>query len=134
MFITNKEQKPVNIRSLTNNPMVINKRCSYIEGIEGDPLYVFRAVKSEILKGCKLITHPLTGSIRPDISPYKTVMISDSTGNFDYEGLRIIENAIEYTESLYSNSLRHKWDEASLKDFQFVDYDLIKGFIDHEHE
>ncbi len=124
----------MNIRSLTNNPMVINKKCPYIEGIEGDPLYVFRTIENEILKGCKLITHPLTGSIRPDINPYKTVIISDPAGNFDYEGLRIIENAIEYTENLYNNSPRPKWDKASLKDFQLVDYDLIKEFISYEHE
>ena len=124
----------MSIRSLSNNPMVINKNYPCIEGIEGDPLHVFRIIENEILKGCKLITHPLTGSIRPDISPYKTVIISNSIGNFDYEGLRIIENAIEYTENLYRNSPRPKWDKASLKDFQFVDYDLIKEFIIYEHE
>lgn len=121
----------MSIRSLTNNPLVINKKCINVEGIEGDPLVVFKTLKNEIIKGYKLITHPLTGSIRPDINPYKTVIISDATGSLDLEGLKIVENAIEYTESLYRISQSYKWDEASLRDFQLIDFDLIKEFIEY---
>ena len=123
----------MSIRSLTNNPLVINKKCSNVESIEGDSLVVLKVLKNEIGKGYKLITHPLTGSIRPDISPYKTIIISDIPGNLDFEGLQIVENAIEYTESLYSISQNHKWDEASLRDFQLIDFDLIKEYIEQEY-
>lgn len=127
-----KESKLMSIRSLTNNPLIINKKCPHVESIEGDPLVVFMVLKNEIVKGYKLITHPLTGSIRPDINPYKTVIISDMAGNLDFEGLQLVENAIEYTKSLYRISQNHKWDEASLRDFQLIDFDLIKEFIEYE--
>lgn len=122
----------MDIRCLTNNPMVIDNGCAHIEAIEGDTLAVLKAAKDEIIKGYKLITHPLTGSIRPDISPYKTIVITKMPGKLDIESLNIIENAIDYTESLYSNINNQKWDIQSIRDFQLIDFDLIKEFIQHE--
>ncbi len=119
------------IRCLTNNPLVIN-RFLHTEKVEGETLEVLQAVKGEITKGYKLITHPLTGSIRPDISPYKSVVISKVPDKLDIDSLKIIENAIEYTLNLLNMKAEQKWDEKSLRDFQLIDFcfleDLLKDF------
>lgn len=119
----------MNVRCITNNPLVLEKKLSYVESVEGDTLAVLESVKKEILKGYKLVTHPLTSSIRPDMSPYKTVVLTWKKGNIDADSLEIIEKSIEYTVNLINNSKEYKWDDASLKDFQFIDKDLVKSFI-----
>lgn len=117
-------------RCLTNNPMVYNKQPSKIEFIEGTPFDLFKVVKEEILKGYRLITHPLTSSLPPNVNPYKTIFLSlESSKEIDVESLNIIENAINYTESLMDNKPLPDWDEKSLEDFQFVDTDLIKYLL-----
>lgn len=120
----------MNYRCLTNNPMVHNKKTSIIEFVEGTPLDLFIIIKQEILKGYKLITHPLTSSLPPNVNPYKTIFLSlQSNKDVDVESLNIIENAIKYTESLMDNRSLPNWDEKSLEDFQLVDKDLIKHLL-----
>lgn len=117
-------------RCLTNNPLVYNKQPSIIEFVEGTPLDLFTVIKEEILKGYRLITHPLTSSLPPNVNPYKTIFLSlEFNKKTDMESLNIIENAINYTESLINNRPLPSWDKESLEDFQFVDADLIKHLL-----
>ncbi len=65
-------------RIITNNPLVREKlgqdyqvefyECSYEDILE--------KVKDEVYRGCKLLTHPLSGSVKPNETPYKSVMVS----------------------------------------------------------
>lgn len=119
----------MNIRCLTNNPSIIVKNFTIVEAIECSTLDLFLRVEDEILQGSKLITHPLSGSIGPDQSPYKTVVISGEKGHIDMESLEIIKNAINYTENLVSNRKPFKWDRASLQDFAIIDFEFVKGFL-----
>ena len=120
----------MNYRCLTNNPMVYNRNLSYIEFVDGNPLELFEFIKIEVSKGFKLITHPLTSSLKPNFSPYKTVFLSSSPEtSIDYESLHIIDKAIEYTSNLMKDHDIPNWDPESLEDFQLVDLDLIKHLI-----
>jgi hypothetical protein len=120
----------MNMRCITNNPMIIDKGYPDTVIISGETLQVLVAVKEEILKGYKLVSHPLTSSIRPDMSPYKTVLLQVDKSVVDTESLSIINSAIEYTESLVNNQIRaYNWDEESLKDFQYIDYDIIQNLM-----
>lgn len=117
------------IRCLTNNPKVLEKQLPYVENIMGNTLVVLKAVKYEILKGYKLITHPLTSSIRPNVSPYKSIILTSKAEKLDSESLDIIEKSIVYTTRLINGSRHYNWDENSLRDFQYIDFDLIKEFL-----
>lgn len=120
----------MNTRCITNNPMVMEKAYPNTEFINGNTLSVLIVVKDEILKGYRLITHPLTSSIRPDISPYKTVLLSTVNAEIDKDSLQLINYALEYTESLIKNSTKFiDWDPVSLKDFQYIDMDIIQNII-----
>ena len=120
----------MNVRCITNNPLIIKKGLINIETVDGDTLSVLLVVKDYILKGHRLISHPLTSSIRPDVSPYKTILLSLSAEKIDAESLNIINHAIEYTENLMSSHVNPiNWDEKSLEDFQFIDMDIIQNFI-----
>jgi hypothetical protein len=110
--------------------MIIDKGYPDTIIISGETLQVLMAVKEEVMKGYKLVSHPLTSSIRPDMSPYKTVLIQVEKSGVDPESLSMINSAIEYTESLINNQIRnYNWDEESLKDFQYIDYDIIQNLI-----
>ncbi|WP_227761985.1 GrdX family protein [Zhaonella formicivorans] len=117
------------VRCITNNPMVIAMNLPFIEPFTGNNLELFEAVRIEVLKGYKLLTHPLTGSIGPDINPYKSVILSSKRQTTDKESLEIIEKTIIYTADLMSNHPKPQWDDKSLEDFQLIDLDFIKNFV-----
>ena len=121
----------MNIRCITNNPLVIEKGLKNTEAVTGDTLSVLLAVKNYILNGHKLISHPLTSSIRPDISPYKSILLTNSAASeVDSESLILINNAVEYTKNLLkTHTIPVKWDKKSLEDFQFIDMDIINNLI-----
>lgn len=60
-------------RIITNNPAVVEKNYAENEYYDVDVLKLFQMVAGETAKGYRLLSHPLTSSVRPDITPYKTV-------------------------------------------------------------
>ena len=110
--------------------MVISKKDLWAEWLPGDNLQLFRKVKQEISQGYRLLTHPLTGSITPDIIPYKSVILTDGKGDEVTESLDIIEKSIEFTMNLISYRKKPKWDQQSLNDFQMIDLNFINIFLE----
>ena len=94
---------------ITNNPMVkekINQACllSFIDGSYGEVLV---EVKQQIIeKHVVLLSHPLSGSIKP------------------------IESAIAVYEKFIKNKQRPNWSLAVLKDFAFVDFYIAQSTLD----
>ena len=75
---------------ITNNPMMSDSDFrSYIEfynvSIEG----ILQIVRKRIHKGFCLLTHPLSGSVKPTETPYKSVMITNKDGNIDMLSLKV---------------------------------------------
>jgi len=115
---------------VTNNPMVYEKFAGQveIEFMEDKSfLDVLYFVRDKVHLGHKLLTHPLSGSVKPDETPYKSVMITSAVGAFDMDSLRIIEGCIAVAKELYENRKRVITPEKLLKDFQLVDLALISG-------
>ena len=115
--------------------MILNSGIPQVEFHETDVLSLFRLIQPEIDKGYALLSHPLTGSIRPDITPYKTVLLSAQKAKADQQSLQLIDRAIRYAEDLYS--LREKplylmWDDQAKKDFQYVDLSIIRQAMEVE--
>jgi hypothetical protein len=113
---------------ITNNPMSReNLKNSYmIDFLDGSTIEVLKKVRDYIHRGHKLFTHPLMSSIKPNETPYRTVIISKNTNNIvDMESLKYIEEGIYATEKFTKNLGIPKWSQKVLEDFQLVDYDLI---------
>lgn len=113
---------------ITNNPMMSDSDFrSYIEfynvSIEG----ILQIVRKRIHKGFYLLTHPLSGSVKPTETPYKSVMITNKDGNIDMLSLKIIESALESCNKF--NFKTYKYDENILKDFQLIDFELMKSAL-----
>lgn len=121
-------------RCVTNNPLLKERGFTKLEYYDTDVLGLFRLVKGEVEAGYRLLTHPLSGSIRPDITPYKTILLSAcAEAKKDGESQGIIENAIRYAGDLYG--LREvpvykKWNDTAKKDFQLVDLSIIERALE----
>ena len=71
-------------RIVTNNSLCRDKYQELIpvDFLEGKGyMDVLLAVRDYIQKGWRLETHPMTGSLKPNQTPYKSIMVSDLPGN-----------------------------------------------------
>ena len=108
---------------ITNNPKVADAYCDIACFQGGSVSDVFTAVRDAIHKGARLISHPLSGSVKPNESPYKSVIVSTNRGDLDFQHLRMIEDAIATLKKL---QVKHRViDNATQQDFQIIDLDLI---------
>lgn len=117
-----------NFKIITNNPKV-KEKYSLVSveppgrGVEG----VFLAVRNEIHLGANLISHPLSGSVKPNESPYKSIVLSNARGALDTYSLQLIEGAIEVLAKLPVRELN--FPPGVMEDFQAIDLDLTDSAI-----
>lgn len=118
---------------ITNNPLVKRKyeKDFPLIYLEKNYLEVLCYVRDEIHKGHELLTHPLSGSIKPNETPYKSILISSEAKSLNYRSITMIEDSIETTKRFFSIRDRTQGlKEDLLKDFQEIDYHLIKGALE----
>ncbi len=115
---------------ITNNPLVderlntnidVNVKyydCSYMD--------ILKKVRDKIHLGHKLLTHPLSGSVKPNETPYKSVAISQQKYNLDFDSISVIEKSISTTEKFMRDLVTPEWNEEIKKDFMVIDLSLMK--------
>jgi hypothetical protein len=115
---------------VTNNPKVNAELEGYsIDFIVGEYLDVLEKVKKLIIEEkMLLLSHPLSGSIKPNETYYKSVMLErGKLDQVDLESLEYLESAIEVYDKFIKNERRPNWTQEILDDFAMVDFFLIKG-------
>lgn len=119
------------MKIITNNSLVVQKFDSKyeVEYIDGDFMQILTTCRDYIHNKHRLLTHPLAGSIKPNETPYKTIMIDD-VDKLDTESLLLIEKAIETTKKFQNNCKTPLWIDSILEDFKVIDLDLIKNVIE----
>lgn len=118
---------------LTNNPLV--KACMgqryEIRLLEDLTLReILVTARDMVYGGHALYTHPLAGSVKPNETPYKSVVVSLSPGEFSLEQARIIAGSIEVCDKFAPRGrvLTQKLRE----DFQLIDYTLLAGALGYD--
>ncbi|RKD29098.1 GrdX family protein [Thermohalobacter berrensis] len=116
---------------ITNNPLVKEKLSEYIEINYFDITYldILKKVRDKVHKGYKLLTHPLSGSLKPNETPYKSIIIGHNNDKLDMESLMIIESSIQTAEKFIKDKNTPNWNEKILKDFQVIDISLIEQLV-----
>jgi hypothetical protein len=114
---------------VTNNQDVLEKykdkyevryeTCSYRE--------LLIIVRDLIHGGHELLTHPLSGSVKPNETPYKSVLISAEAGEMDFKSLEIIENSMETARKFHY--MDREIGEDILKDFRVIDLSLLENVV-----
>jgi len=117
---------------LTNNPMV----KEHLEGrgrftIRFEPERSFREILVEardlVYAGHILYTHPLAGSVKPNETPYKSLIVSVEPHGFDADHAGLMANAIAVFDKF--KPIVRELPERVLRDFQLIDYTLLCGAI-----
>lgn len=117
---------------VTNNPMVREKfEQSYeILYIDGNYSEVLNKVKNLIHEGYLLLTHPLSSSIKPNETPYKSIMVEQGN-KLDFQSLELIENSIETTKKFRADFDTPMWSEKIRGDFKMIDLSIIENAMTH---
>lgn len=122
------KKKPIVV---TNNPKV-KEFCEQIGFeliyIDGGYRKVLEELRDKIHINYHLLTHPLSGSIKPNETPYKSVAISKEK-TFDMFSLELITNALDVYDRLQKDLKTPLWSDRILDDFMVIDLDLIKNAL-----
>lgn len=119
---------------ITNNSKVKNHyEATYdVLFIDGTYRDVLVSARDYIHKGHRLLTHPLSGSVKPGETPYKSLIITEESGNLDFPSLELIEQALAVWEK-FSSSCRFRqateYTESILSDFREVDFTLLQSAL-----
>ena len=118
---------------ITNNASVYETyhetiKIEYLETAKF--LDVLTNCRDRVHKGAKLLTHPLTGSVKPNETPFKSIMMTEEVGALDVDSLTMIESSIEVTNKFLNNSEIKEWPERILDDFRLIDFRLIRSAIE----
>ena len=116
---------------ITNNPLICDKfnKTGSVVFVDGSYMDVLCNVRDRIHKGSKLISHPLMGSVKPNETPYRTIIIDKGEGNLDLASLSIIEDSIEACRKFLIDRQAPLWGEKVLEDFRFIDLKLIESAL-----
>lgn len=113
---------------VSNNPMV-SKKYPHAQLVDGDFLCVLTYLRDRVHAGDRLISHPLSGSVKPRETEYKSVLISKGQGGLDMKSLSLIENAITTAKKFQPLSRDWKDPERIDRDFQTLDFSLLEEGI-----
>ena len=110
----------------TNNELVFSKYSKDYDVDYSPVSYVelLKRVRDAVHKGAKLLTHPLSGSIKPNETPFKSIYLTKDSGKMDLASLELIENAIETTKKFpikFPNMPKHIEEDFALIDLSLVD-------------
>lgn len=112
---------------ITNNPLVSEKLGNTHNVIYKEISYeeILKYVRDRIHDGHRLLTHPLSGSVKPNETPYKSILITVRKEKLDEACVRMIENAIQACSKFAFKS--DKYDAQAYKDFQLIDWTLLES-------
>jgi len=118
------------VRCITNNPLAkeIYPECEFHEV---SVVELFRIAKQLVEGGHALLSHPLYGNIRPDVGPYKSVVLELAVRPVDQFSLQQITSSIAYTEELCAMHAPLIWDEEARQDFKEVDISILTRILNH---
>ena len=114
---------------LTNNPKA-KKQYPEARFINGEFMDVIKEARNLIHKGHMLISHPLSGSVKPKETKYKSILMTAEAGEMDLQSLHLIENAITTTNKF--KDTKHNWPDPERidDDFQAIDVSLLNSGVE----
>lgn len=112
---------------ITNNPKVPNRYGERfrVEYREGDYLSVLLRARDAIHEGHRLMTHPLAGSLKPNQTPFRSVMLSEEKEGGNWDDILLIENSIAAYHKFTAGRPTPIWTEAVRNDFATIDLSLV---------
>lgn len=114
---------------VTNNPLVKEKfEDKKIMFFEVSYIGILEECRKMIHKGNRMLSHPLYGSVKPNETPYRTVIMTEGE-ELDYMSVELIEDAIATASKFQKNQRTPDWSESIMEDFQVIDLDIMTHTI-----
>ena len=114
---------------ISNNPKVEDYFSpERVELLSGSYYDVLLRVRDYVHQNYVLLTHPLSGSIKPNETPYKSIAIEKSD-KLDFDSLGLVEKAIDTYVKLQKDIATPVWPDRIKEDFMVIDFDLIKNAL-----
>jgi len=99
-----------------------------IEFLNIDYMGILKKCRDYIHSGYTLLSHPLYGSVKPNETPYRTIILKpDKTADMD--SILLIEEALNTAAKFRGNFDTPKWPQNIIEDFQVVDFDIFRNTI-----
>jgi hypothetical protein len=95
-----------------------------------DLIGLLELARNLIHEGHLLLTHPLSGSIKPYETPFKSMALSLERGPLDFQSLQIIEDSIATARKFQGDARQIHYSEKIYDDFRLIDMNLIKSGIE----
>jgi len=111
---------------LQNNKLEKQYDLCWVEGFIED---VLLKVRDLCHANHELLTHPLTGSIKPNQTPYKTVVVEKTSTISNLESIQMAEESLAKALSLLESWPRPESFKRYLDDFAIIDLDFLKSYL-----
>ena len=117
-------------RIVTNNPLVRDCLSDWYEIDYREVSFreILVIVRDLVHVGHQLYTHPIAGSVKPNETPYKSIVVDKAPGAFSMDEATLMSNALITFDKF--KPLNVKYSDYHLQDFQLIDYTLLCGALD----
>ena len=118
------------MKLITNNPKFIEENLKDIEIEYLDVSYIdiLRKVRDYVHENWEIVTHPLYGSVKPNETIYRTIVIKENN-SVDITSVNLISDAILTFKKFRNNREVPQWTDRVKDDFSVIDHDLIINAI-----
>ena len=118
------------MKLITNNPKFIEENLKDIEIEYLDVSYIdiLRKVRDYVHENWEIVTHPLYGSVKPNETIYRTIVIKENN-SLDITSVNLISDAILTFKKFRKNREVPQWTDRVKDDFSVIDHDLIINAI-----
>ena len=118
------------MKLITNNPKFIEENLEDIEIEYLDMSYIdiLRKVRDYVHENWEIVTHPLYGSVKPNETIYRTIVIKENN-SLDITSVNLISDAILTFKKFRNNREVPQWTDRVKGDFSVIDHDLIINAI-----
>lgn len=118
------------MKLITNNPKFIEENLKDIEIEYSDVSYIdiLRKVRDYVHENWEIVTHPLYGSVKPNETIYRTIVINENN-SLDIMSVNLISDAIVTFKKFRNNREVPQWTDRVKDDFSVIDHDLIINAI-----
>lgn len=118
------------MKLITNNPKFIEENLKDIEIEYSDVSYIdiLRKVRDYVHENWEIVTHPLYGSVKPNETIYRTIVINENN-SLDITSVNLISDAIVTFKKFRNNREVPQWTDRVKDDFSVIDHDLIINAI-----
>ena len=118
------------MKLITNNPKFIEENLKDIEIEYLDMSYIdiLRKVRDYVHENWEIVTHPLYGSVKPNETIYRTIVIKENN-SLDITSVNLISDAILTFKKFRNNIEVPQWTDRVKDDFSVIDHDLIINAI-----